>query len=100
MRHRLTVTGVLFLAASTCLAQSNPAKVTEEEARAIALKAAGCRSTEHCEVRGGLTNGNWAFVVSFIMGRDSKGEPLFAPGGWVGITVSPEGKVIDRMPGA
>jgi uncharacterized SAM-binding protein YcdF (DUF218 family) len=98
MRHSL-IAGLLLLAASTCIAQSSQ-KITEEEARAIALKAAGCRSAEACVVLGGLQKGNWVFVVSFVMGRDAKGEPLFAPGGHVGITVSPEGKVIERMPGA
>lgn len=30
------------------------------------------------------------FIISFVAGHDPAGKPLFAPGGWVGITVDPK----------
>lgn len=92
---------VLLVVALGCFGQANSYEgISEEEARAIALASAGCRKPENCLARGRLKDGNWIFVVSFIMGRDRNGEPLVAPGGWIGITINSKGKVIDRMPGA
>ena len=53
----------------------------------------------HCIAKGSLSKNNWVFVISFVRARDGAGNPLIAPGDWVGITVDPEGHVIDRMAG-
>jgi len=76
------------------------AEIAKAEAVAIALREAGCRKAQDCDVRGGLKDGKWVFVVSFVMGRNADGSPQFAPGAWVGITINAQGEVIDRMPGA
>ncbi len=76
------------------------AEISKSDAVDIALREAGCRKAEDCDVRGGMKDGKWAFVVWFVMGRNSDGSPQFAPGGWVGLTLNANGEVIDRMPGA
>ena len=76
------------------------AEISKGDAVAIALREAGCRKAEDCDVRGGMKDGKWVFVVWFVMGRNSDGSPQFAPGGWVGLTLNANGEVIDRMPGA
>ena len=76
------------------------ADISKADAVVIALREAGCRKAEDCEVRGGLKDGKWVFVIWFVMGRNQDGSPLFAPGGFVGITLNAQGVVIDRMPGA
>ena len=80
--------------------QMGTREVTETEARAIALAAAGCKRPEDCVVQGGASGKRWVFTVSYVKGRHPNGEPILMPGGWVGITVNSKGKVIDRMPGA
>ena len=81
-------------------AQAPVAPIGEQKAKEIALRAAGCGGATECEIRGGLKDGKWVFVVSFVHSRDAKGAPRFTPGGWMGITVGPTGEVLDRMPGA
>lgn len=74
--------------------------ISEEQARAIALAAAGCDARRECVVKGSFSDGQWVFIVSFVRSRDAEGKPRFAPGGFVGITLDAKGRVIDRMPGA
>jgi hypothetical protein len=76
-----------------------PAEISRADAVAIALREAGCRKATDCDVRGGLKDGKWVFVVWFVMGRNTDGSPQFVPGGWVGLTLSAQGVVVDRMPG-
>jgi len=38
-------------------------------------------------------------VISFIKVPDSHGNPLIAPDDWIGITIDPEGHVIETMTG-
>ena len=76
------------------------ADISKADAVVIALREAGCRKAEDCDVRGGLNDGKWVFVVWFVMGRNPDGSPRFAPGGFVGLTLNAQGVVIDRMPGA
>lgn len=96
--------GAMFYCVGLCpvsAGELDAQSLTEDEARSIALTAAGCRNPESCIARGYLKDGNWIFVVSFVTGHDPKtGKPLLTPGGWVGLTIDPRGKVIDRMPGA
>ena len=79
---------------------SMAADISRADAAAIALREAGCRKPVDCDVRGGLKDGKWVFVVWFVMGRNPDGSPQFAPGGWVGLTLNSQGVVIDRMLGA
>lgn len=81
-------------------AQTSAAAVSEARAQEIAREAAGCKTVEDCVLRGGWRDGKWIFVVSFVAGRDPAGNPLFAPGGFIGITVGRDGQILDRMPGS
>ena len=90
----------VLIVALACSAPSMAADVSRADAVAIALREAGCRKAEDCDVRGGIKDGKWVFVVWFVMGRNADGSPQFAPGGWVGLTLNAQGVVIDRMPGA
>jgi len=90
----------LLIAALVYPAASMAAEISRSDAVAIALREAGCRTAENCDVRGGLKDGKWVFVVWFVMGRNADGSPQFAPGGWVGLTLNAHGVVIDRMLGA
>lgn len=80
-------------------APASAESISESRAREIAREAAGCKSENACVLRGGLRDGKWRFVVSFVAGRDPAGNPLFVPGGFVGVTVSRDGQVVDLMPG-
>ena len=91
---------LMFVVALTHAAPCMAAEISKAEAVAIALREAGCRKVEDCNVRGGLKDGKWVFVVSFVMGRNPDGSPQFAPGAWVGITLNAQGELVDRMPGA
>lgn len=99
MRHRAWLAGIVLVVTLLAHAQV-PAPITEEKAKEIALKAAGCRTASDCEIRGGLKDGKWVFVVWFVYSRDPQGQPRLTPGGWMGITIDPYGEVLDRMPGA
>ena len=81
-------------------APSRAAEISRADAVAIALREAGCHKAEDCDVRGGLKDEKWVFVVWFVMGRNADGSTQLAPGGWVGLTLNAQGVVIDRMPGA
>lgn len=74
--------------------------ITQAVAENIAREAAGCDAARECVLRGGWRDGKWIFVVSFVAGRDPAGNPLFVPGGFIGVTVSRDGRVVDVMPGA
>ena len=86
-------------AAMPLLAPAEPALVDAARAQQIALAAAGCNASRDCVVKGGFSEGQWVFIVSFVHSRDTDGKPRFMPGGFVGVTVSADGRVIDRMPG-
>jgi hypothetical protein len=94
------IAALLLFVASAYSAPSMAVEISRADAVAIALREAGCRKDENCDVRGGLKDGKWVFVVWFVMGRNADGSPQFAPGGWVGLTLNVEGVVIDRMLGA
>jgi hypothetical protein len=94
------IAAFLLLVALAYSAVSIAAQISRADAVAIALREAGCPKIENCDVRGGLKDGKWVFVVWFVMGRDADGSPQFAPGGWVGLTLNAEGVVIDCTPGA
>ena len=81
-------------------ATSDAVEISKDDAVAIALREAGCRKAVDCDVRGGLKDGNWVFVVWFVVGRNADGSPQFVPGGWIGLTLNAQGEIIDRMPGA
>jgi hypothetical protein len=102
MSHRVFAAVFLGVLAFQCLAQPQaPAEpIDEQRAKEIALKAAGCGAKKDCVVQGGFREGKWMFIVSFVHSRDEKGAPRFMPGGHMGITVGPDGKVLQRMPGA
>lgn len=90
-----------FFAVALCgSTEAMAARITHDDAIAIALREAGCSKPEECDVRGGLTEGGWRFVVWFVTGRNADGSPQFTPGGWMGITLNEQGEVVDRMPGA
>jgi hypothetical protein len=89
-----------LVVALTYAVPSIAANIAKADAVTIALREAGCRKANDCDVRGGLKDGKWVFVVWFVMGRNADGSPQFAPGGWVGLTLNAKGEVIDRMPGA
>lgn len=65
----------------------------------MAEAAAGCSSTKRCQGRARLARGSWVLVVSFIGGFRKNDEPIFTPGEWIGITVSLDGLIVDRMSG-
>jgi len=98
--HLRTFPALLFVAALAYAVPLRAADLSKAEAIAIALREAGCRKAPDCEVRGGLKDGKWVFVVWFVTGRNTDGSPQFTPGGWVGLTLDGQGEVIDRMPGA
>jgi hypothetical protein len=91
---------LLFVVTLTYALPCMAAAISKGDAVAIALREAGCRKSKDCDVRGGLKDGKWVFVVWFVMGRNPDGSPQFAPGGWVGLTLNGKGDVIDRMAGA
>jgi hypothetical protein len=99
MRRSIWLSFLLAVATTCALAQPSSA-ITETQAREIAFKEAGCSAAMECVVKGGFRDGKWVFIVSFIHSRDAKGEPQFMPGGHMGITVGPNGEVLNRMPGA
>jgi len=94
------IAALVFVIALTYPVRSVAADISKTEAVAIALREAGCRKAEDCDVRGGLKDGKWVFVVWFVKGRNADGSPQFVPGGWVGLTLNAKGEVIDRMLGA
>jgi len=94
------VAAFVLIAALAYSAPSIAAEISKADAVAIALREAGCRKVEDCDVRGGLKNGNWVFVVWYVMGRNADGSPQFAPGGWLGLTLNAQGEVTDRLLGA
>jgi len=94
------IASLLLVVTLTYAVPSMSAEISKGDAVAIALREAGCRKPEECDVRGGLKDGKWVFVVWFVMGRNPDGSPQFAPGGWVGLTLNAKGEVIDRMAGA
>ncbi len=96
--RKIAVLAFVLVALSRAML-SNAAEISKDEAIAIVLREAGCREVEDCEIRGGQKDGKWVFAVWFVMGRNTDGSPQFAPGGWVGLTLSAQGDVIDRMPG-
>lgn len=73
--------------------------IDEAAAIRIAEQASGCGPSRPCQSRTYLKDGKWITVVSFIYGLRDSGEPIFKPGGWVGITVDEDGKVVDTAPG-
>jgi hypothetical protein len=81
-------------------ADPGPEPIDAAKAQAIALAAAGCDAGRDCVIKGGLTEGQWVFIVSFVHSRDADGKPRFMPGGLVGVTVSRDGRIVDLMPGA
>lgn len=81
-------------------ARAEAPAISEARAQEIAREAAGCKAPDACVLRGGLREGKWVFVVSFVHSRDAEGKPRFMPGGFVGVTVSRDGRVVDLMPGA
>lgn len=95
------VAGFCSIAQVSALARdAGTGAISEDEARSIALTAAGCREPAACVVRGYRKDGNWVFVVSFVAGHHPRtGEPLLTPGAWVGVTVGPDGNIVDRTPG-
>ena len=98
MRHSCAVVlSAAALVGSPCHAQS-PA-ITKEAATRIALATAGCKKTDDCIAKGRFDHGKWIFSVTYVSGRDAKGEPLIKPGGWMGVTLDSQGHVIDTMPG-
>ncbi|MEW6329986.1 MAG: hypothetical protein AB1560_00860 [Pseudomonadota bacterium] len=74
--------------------------IDEMAAREIAEKEAGCSSAQPCQTRARLDKDRWVMVVWFIHGYRENGEPVLKPGGWVGITVSQDGKITEKVPGA
>jgi hypothetical protein len=100
MRHRVWAASLFTVLILQAHAQAPVSPIGEQRAKEIALKAAGCGAASDCEVRGGPKDGKWVFVVWFVHSRDDKGAPRFMPGGWMGITIGPNGEVLDRMPGA
>ena len=102
MRHRVLVAGFLgALAIQTqSPAQAPGTPIDERRAKEIALEEAGCGAAKDCVVKGGFRDGKWIFIVMFVHSRDEKGAPRFMPGGHMGITIGPNGKVLDRIPGA
>jgi hypothetical protein len=91
---------VLLLLGGVCCGEQARLSISREKATEIALAAAKCKRPRDCIATGRLDKiNNWVFVISFIKVRDSHGNPLIAPGDWVGITVDPEGHVIDTMAG-
>lgn len=81
------------------LAQAETKDISKEEVVRIALREAGCNSSEDCDVQARFENGKWVCLVSFIVGRTPKGEPEFKPGQWLGLTIDTQGKVVTRIPG-
>lgn len=73
--------------------------IDEAEAMRIAENAAGCGPNRPCQSRTYLKDGRWITVVSFIYGVRDDGQPILKPGGWVGIAVDEDGKVVEKMPG-
>jgi hypothetical protein len=90
---------VWLLLGGMCWGQQAAAPISKEKATQITLAAAKCMKSQDCIAKGSLSKNNWVFVISFVRARDGAGNPLIAPGDWVGITVDPEGHVIDRMAG-
>lgn len=102
MRVRLLdmwVTLFIFFGASW-FAHAGARDISKEEVVKIALHEAGCSSSADCDVQARFENGKWVCLVSFVVGRTPKGEPQFKPGQWLGLTITPEGKVVGRVPGA
>lgn len=85
---------------SVCWGEQAAIPISKEKATQIALAAAKCKRPQDCIATGRLNKlNNWVFVISFVKARDAAGNPLIAPGGWMGITVDPAGHVIDTMAG-
>ena len=74
--------------------------ISKEHATRIALQAAGCKRSADCVVRGRFERDRWVFVVSYVTGHNAKGEPMFTPGAWTGVTIGANGEVIETVPGA
>jgi len=90
---------VLVLSALACDAYAASATITRQKATHIALVAAGCKKSNDCVVHGNFQNGKWVFVVSYVR-HDSRGRPIIIPGDWIGVSISPEGQVLEKVPGA
>jgi hypothetical protein len=101
MRFRGTALlfALLALAGALCHAQAAAKPISKEVATQIALSAAGCKKGDDCIAKGHLNHGQWVFVVTFVAARDASGNPLVAPGGWMGITLDSNGNVVEKMPG-
>ena len=86
-----TAAWLSVMAMTQALPSAAAADISKDQAIAIALREARCRMPQDCEIRGGLQDGKWIFVVWFVKGRNPEGSPQFAPGGWVGLTVDAQG---------
>ena len=79
---------------------STPAfSISETEAILLAKELSGCGEVKKCQIRAQLKNDQWIMIVSTIYGYRQNGKPVFKPGGWVGFTLSQEGKLLHKMPG-
>ena len=74
--------------------------IDEVKAKQIAEQAAGCGPDKICDTRARmLEDERWTVIVWFVYGYRDNGEPIFVPGGWVGFTISKDGKIVDKTPG-
>lgn len=90
----------LFIVLLLSVAPSMGWAIDEPTARKIAEEAAGCGPKQPCQTRARFEKGNWLLVVWFVYGFRENKEPILKPGGWVGITVNQDGKVVEKVPGA
>jgi len=73
--------------------------IDEAGAKAIAEKAAGCNKDTPCETKANPDKNQWIVSVSFIYGYQKNGSPIFKPGGWIGFTISQDGKIVNKYEG-
>jgi hypothetical protein len=99
LRSYVALGMALLLLRGICYSQSPPAGISKAEATRVALAAAGCKKPQDCIANGRKDKANWVFVITYVAGHDAAGEPLTKPGGWMGVTVDPNGHVIDKMQG-